>query len=416
MSKFEIQGPSKLSGEIEVYGAKNSALKLIAACILIKDKIILENVPDILDINILIDILIKNGAQITRTGHTLNIDTTNLSDTDPDETLVKKFRGSIVLAGPYLARFGKINIPQPGGCAIGTRPIDDHLNGFRQAGTEINKNGCIYEYKREKIEGAQINIRPSVTATENMIMTQVLAKGLTTISNVAREPQITDLANFLNQAGAKITGDGSSTINIEGVEKLHGLTYKVMPDPFEACTFICLAAAANSQIKIKACEPNHLYPFLDKLKEIGVDFEIGQDYVKINDASHLKATNIITDIFPGFSTDMQAQTGVVLTQAHGKSHVNETLFENRLGYLKELQDMGAKVEMINAHEANIYGPTPLVGAQIKSLDLRAGATMILAGLIAKGETILENAEMIDRGYEKIENRLSALGAKIKRVA
>lgn len=415
MSKFEIQGPSQLKGEIAVLGAKNSALKLIAACVLIKDKVILENVPDILDINVLVDILKKNGAQITRAGHTLNIDTTNLSDADPDETMVKKFRGSIVLAGPYLARYGKINIPQPGGCAIGTRPIDDHLNGFRQVGTDIQKNGCIYEYKREKFEGAQINIRPSVTATENMIMTQVLSQGLTTINNVAREPQITDLANFLNQAGAKITGFGTSTIKIEGVEKLTGLTYKVMPDPFEACTFICLAAATNSPIKIEDCQPNHLYPFLDKLKEIGVDFEIGQDYVKINDASHLKATRITTGVYPGFSTDMQAQTGVVLTQAQGKSYINETLFENRLGYLKELQDMGAKIEMINAHEANIYGPTPLRGAQIKSLDLRAGATMILAGLIAEGQTIIDNVEIIDRGYEKIEERLSVIGARIKRI-
>jgi len=416
MSKFEIQGPAKLTGEISVLGAKNSALKLIAATVLIKDKVVLENVPDILDINILIDILKKNGAEIVRTGHTLNIDTTNLTSADPDETLVEKFRGSIVLAGPYLARFGKINIPQPGGCAIGARPIDDHLNGFRQLGTDIVKNGCIYEYKREKNEGAQIEIRPSVTATENMIMTQVLAKGLTTINNVAREPQIADLANFLNQAGAKISGAGTSTITIEGVEELKGLTYKVMPDPFEACTFICLAAATNTQIKIKDCEPNHLYPFLDKLKEIGVDFEIGSDYVKINDASHLKAIDITTGVFPEFSTDMQAQTGVVLTQAQGTSHINETLFENRLGYLNELENMGAKIKMINAHEANIYGPTKLVGAQIKSLDLRAGATMILAGLIAEGETTIDHIEIIDRGYEKIEERLAQLGANIKRIS
>ncbi len=415
MSKFEIEGLSKLSGEIPVLGAKNSALKLIAATVLIKDKVILENVPDISDIETLINILTKNGAQISRDQHTLTIDTTNLTNDDPDADLVRKFRGSIVLAGPYLARFGKVNIPQPGGCAIGSRPIDDHLNGFKQVDTNFEKIDAIYHFKREKIEGRQIKLCPSVTATENMIMTQVLATGQTKITDVACEPQIADLANFLNEAGAKITGAGTDTIDIEGVDALHGLTYKVMPDPFEACTFICLAAATNSHFKITNCNPDHLYPFLDKLQEIGVEFVLGQDFVEVKSANNLKATDITTGFYPEFSTDMQSQTSLVLTQANGESKISEKLFENRLGYLKELEKMGAKIEILDNHTAQITGPTKLHGAHIESLDLRAGATLILAGLMAEGKTVIDNAEIVDRGYEKIEERLAKLGAKIKRI-
>lgn len=416
MSKFEIEGPNILKGKIAVLGAKNSALKLIAATVLIKDKVVLENVPDISDINTLIDILKKNGAQIDRDQHTLTIDTTNLTDLDPDADLVRKFRGSIVLVGPYLARFGKINIPQPGGCAIGARPIDDHLNGFEQVDTTFEKIDAIYHFNREKMEGRDIKLCPSVTATENLIMTQVLALGKTTIANVAREPQIKDLTDFLRDAGANITGAGTDTIEIEGVEALHGLTYKVMPDPFEACTFICLAAATNSNFKITNCNPDHLYQLLDKLKEIGVEFIVSDNSVEIIKADNLKATNITTGFYPDFSTDMQSQIGLVLTQATGESIISEKLFENRLGYLRELEKMGANIEILDSQTAKITGPSKLHGANIDSLDLRAGATLILAGLLATGTTRIGNAEIIDRGYEKIEERLSTLGAKIKRIA
>jgi len=415
MAKFEIFGPNKLEGEIEVFGAKNAAMKMIAASVLIKDKVILENVPDILDIQTIIEILTKNGAKISRTGHILKIDTNNLTNQDPDPKLVEKMRGSVVLIGPYLARFGKISIPQPGGCAIGSRPLDDHLNGLRQTSTEISQNNATFNFKRGKLIGEEINLCPSVTATENMIMAQVLATGNSIIKNAAREPQIVDLANFLNKAGAKISGAGTSEIRVEGVQKLHGLTYRVMPDPFEAATFICMAAMTKSDLRVNNCQPEHLHPFLDEMKKIGVELEVGDDYVRVKNAASLNAADIFSDFYPGFSTDMLPQTALVLTQAHGLSHINEKLFEGRLGYLKELQQMGAKVHILDKHRAEIEGPAQLHGARIESLDLRAGATLILAGLAAEGKTVIKDAEIIERGYEKIEERLAKLGAKIKRV-
>lgn len=416
MSKFIIQGSKNLQGEIEVYGAKNAAMKMISASILILGKVTLENVPDISDVQRIIDILVKNGAEISRKDHTLEIDTTNLIDKNPDAVLVKKFRGSIVLIGPYLSRFGKISIPQPGGCQIGSRPISTHLEAFKKVGAEVKYNDNFNHLKISKNLGGLIILEEaSVTATENIIMSQVIGGQQTVIENAATEPQIADLINFLNKAGAKISGAGTRTIKIQGVDRLNPVSYIVMPDPFEAATFICMAIATNSKIKVSHCKTNDLYPFLDIIKEMGVKFELGEDYVLILSSENLKPAEITTDIHPGFSTDMQAPIGLVLTQAHGESQIKEKLFENRLGYLKELVDMGAKVEFLSNQEAVITGPTVLQGRRIESLDLRAGATMIMAGLAAEGQTIITNAEIVDRGYEQIETRLRRIGAKIERV-
>lgn len=416
MSKFIIYNSKNLQGEIDVYGAKNAAMKMIAASILILGKVTLENVPDILDVQSIIDILIENGAEITRNGHILEIDTTNLLDENPDARLVKKFRGSIVLIGPYLSRFGKISIPQPGGCLIGSRPIDTHLEAFKKVGAEINCDDNFNHLNLSKNLGGQVILKEaSVTATENIIMSQVIGDQETVIENAATEPQIADLIKFLNKAGAKISGATTRNLKIQGVDKLNPVSYRVMSDPFEAATFICMAIATNSEIKVIHCNPNDLYPFLDVIHKMGVKFELGQDYVLVQESENLKPAEIITDIHPGFSTDMQAPIGLVLTQAHGQSHIHEKLFENRLGYLKELVEMGAKVEFISNQEAVITGPTVLHGRRIESLDLRAGATMIMAGLAAQGQTIITNAEIVDRGYEQIETRLKRIGAKIERV-
>jgi UDP-N-acetylglucosamine 1-carboxyvinyltransferase len=416
MSKFEIEGPSNLVGEIEVYGAKNAAMKMIAAAVLISGKVILENVPDILDIQVIIDILSQNGAEINRDGHTLAIDTTDLTDADPNPKLVEKMRGSIVLVGPYLARFGKINIPKPGGCAIGSRPIDTHLKAFEAIGANVVCQGNLYHLDLKNNLGGTFELdEASVTATENIIMSQALRDQKTVIKNCATEPQIADLVDFLNSAGANISGAGTTAITITGVKQLKATKYRVMPDPFETATFVCLAIVTKSPLKITGCNPKDMYPFLDKIKEIGVDFECGDDYILIKKINNIKPTNIATAIHPGFSTDMQAPFGLVLTQAIGKSTIHETLYENRLGYLKELIEMGAKVDFINHREAVIDGPTKLHGRRIESLDLRAGATMILAGLAALGKTVISNAEIVDRGYEKIEERLHKVGAKIKRI-
>lgn len=417
MSKFEITGPSKLHGEITVLGAKNAAMKMIAASVLISGKVVLENVPDILDIKTIVDILTENGAKITRSEHTLEIDTTNLLESDPNPKLVKKMRGSIVLIGPYLARFGKISIPHPGGCVIGSRPIDIHLKAFRDLGTQISENNDFYTLKINKITGGHIKFEKiSVTATENVLMAAVLSHGKTKITNAAREPEIVDLANFLNSTGAKITGAGTEEIVIDGEQKLHGLTYKVIPDRIEAGTFATLGVVTNSTIKITNCEPKHLDAFFDKLKDIGASFVLGSDFIQINQHEKLKSTNIETHEYPGFPTDLQAPFGLLLTQCEGIGEIKENIHDNRLGYLDELEKMGAKVKKIDHKHALVTGKTDLHGAQIKSLDLRAGATMILAAFIASGQTDISDIEVVDRGYENIENRLKKLGAKIERIS
>lgn len=417
MSQFEIEGGQKLKGEIPVYGAKNAAMKMIAASILIKNEITLENVPDILDIQIIIDILLASGAKISRHGHTLKIDTNTLGENDPDPSLVEKMRGSVVLIGPYLARFGKISIPQPGGCSIGNRPIDTHLDAFRQLDVEINENDCKFVFDSHgKIRASSVTLKEaSVTATENILMATVTADGQTIINNAAREPEITDLIEFLNKAGAKITGGGTETIKITGVNQLKSITHKVIPDRIETGTFVALSVASSNPLKITNCEPKYLTAFLEKIKKMGVKLKTGKDYVEIVDIPKLKPVEVETDVYPGFATDLQAPMGLVLTQAEGKSKLVENLFENRFGYLDQLVKMGAKVEFISNREAEITGPTQLSGAIIESLDLRAGATMILAGLIAKGKTTILNAEITDRGYEKIEERLRKVGARIQRV-
>lgn len=422
MSKFIINGPAKLQGEISVLGAKNVALKLIAAAVLIKEEVTLLNMPDIADLRNMLAILEKAGAEVKQNGHEVKINTANLVASDPDPDLMEKLRASVVLIGPYLARFGRVNIPRPGGCSIGNRSIDVHLDAFRQMNVQIHHkdnsacNDNLYHLSVETLYGSEINLQEaSCTATENAIMAATLTQGKTTIYNAAKEPQIVDLANFLNQAGAEIVGAGTSVIEIIGTEKLHGTTYEIMPDPIEAGTFACLAIATKSRLKITDCDPDDLRAFLDKISEMGVSFEVGEDYIEIISADNLKPVDIKTEVHPGFPTDLQAPIGLVLTQAHGESQINETLFENRLGYLEELNKMGAKTEIKDKHHAVVSGPTELHGAEIESLDLRAGATVLLAGVAAKGKTVIENAEIIDRGYEKIEQRLRKLGAQIERV-
>jgi UDP-N-acetylglucosamine 1-carboxyvinyltransferase len=417
MSKFKILGPSKLSGNIGVFGAKNAAMKMIAASVLINGKTILQNVPDILDIQMIIDILTENGANITRTGHTLEIDTTNLTNNDPNPNLVKKMRGSIVLIGPYLARFNKITIPHPGGCTIGSRPIDIHLAAFKKMGACVEeKDNKYYTLKVNELKNSDIHFdKISVTATENVLIAAVKTKGITKIFNAAREPEIVDLANFLNKCGAKIQGAGTSTITIEGKNDLNGTEYTVMPDRIETGTFIALAIATKSSIRIINCRPADILSFLCLIKEMGVKYSEGQDYIDIDQMENLKSINVETKEFPGFPTDLQAPMGLILTQTNGIGKITENIFENRLNYLHELEKMGAKIKIINNKEAIIYGPTLLRGKHIESLDLRSGATLILAGLCAEGETVISDIEIVDRGYEKIEERLSKLGARIERI-
>jgi len=396
-------------------GEKNTAIKLMAASIL-TGKAILHNVPDITDILKLALILKKMGAKIFRRGHTLEIDTINLKATDPDPDLVRSIRASVILVGPLLARFGKVKIPHPGGCVIGARPIDLHLKAFRDLGVEIKESPDLYEFKIDHIGASVVSFETiSVGATENLLMFASFFAESITLKNCAIEPGVVDLAGFLNKAGAKISFE-NRTISILGSKNLKAIEYTVIPDRIEAGTFAILAAATRSNLEINQVRTEHIGALLDKFRAIGVKFEIEKDKLYIKKSDNLKAIDISTAEYPGFPTDLQSPMGALLTQAHGKSHIRENIFENRLGYLEELKKMGANINIRNDREAEICGPTELSGARIESLDLRAGATLIIAGLMASSRTIIENAETIDRGYEKIEERLAKIGAKIQRVS
>lgn len=415
-AKFIIHGLNPLGGEIEVYGSKNTAIKIIAASVLIPGQVILNNVPDILDVQKMISILEKMGGIFSRQDHQLTLDLTDLRPIDPDPDLVRQMRASIVLVGPLLARFGKVSIPHPGGCLIGPRPIDRHLKAFRDLGAEIieNQHNCQFKFSQSPQAKKVIFNKISVTASENVIIFAAFQKQKTIIENAAIEPEVIDLIEFLKLAGAKIQVLGRR-IEILGTQQLKPLNYKIIPDRIEAATFAIMAAASRGNLNIKHLNPDHLTSLLSKFQAMGIKFEKGKDFLYIKNSPKILATNIFTAEYPGFPTDIQSPMGLLLTQAEGKSRLKENIFENRLGYLLELQKMGAKIKIINSKEAIIFGPTPLHGAKINSLDLRAGATLIIGGLIAKGKTEILQAENIDRGYEKIEERLKKIGARIERV-
>ncbi len=415
ISKFIINGGKKLSGEIEVYGAKNAAIKMIAASILMTGEVVLNNIPDILDINNLNEILIRMGASVQRSDHQLFINTANLKPVDPDPGLVRAMRASVVLVGPLLARFGKVSIPHPGGDKIGARPIDLHIKAFQTLGCQVTQESNKYSFSCQHSQNGTINFEKiTVTGTENIILFAALGKNTITIENAAIEPEIIDLIEFLKKAGAKISVNDRK-ITVFGQEKLVGLKHSCIPDRLEAATFAVLAAASGSELKVKDIYADHLKPFLQKFKAIGVKFEIDDNLLHIKKSGELVATDITTAVYPDFSTDWQPPIGLLLTQARGKSAIRENVHENRLGYLSKLKLMGANINILNANQAEIIGPTKLHGAEIESLDIRAGATLLIAGLIADGRTIINQAENIDRGYEKIEERLRQLGADIRRI-
>lgn len=423
MARFIIEGQHELRGTIEVLGAKNAAMKMIAACILMSGKTVLENVPDILDIQKFINILEKLNVNFKRTGHRLEIDTSLMRAKDPDKNLVGAIRASIVLVGPFLSRFGKIRLPHPGGCNIGARPIDFHIEAFKKLGVKVTENQSFFEFEynpsNNKISPLKTIKFPkiSVGATENIILFATTQEGKQiTIQNAAVEPEVIDLIEFLNKAGAKIAVQ-NRTIIITGQKTLKNVEYKVIPDRIEAGTFAIMAAITDNALKIKNIQPEHLESLWGKFRQMGVEFVKGVDFLYIKksaESQKLKPIDITTAEYPGFPTDLQPPMGVLLTQAYGTSHIQENIFEHRLEYWHELEKMGAKIKFLNSHAVEIIGPTPFRGKKIESLDLRAGATLLIAGLLASGTTEIKHAENIDRGYEKIETRLQKIGAKIKR--
>jgi UDP-N-acetylglucosamine 1-carboxyvinyltransferase len=417
MSKLIIEGGRPLRGEVLISGSKNAALPILAASLLSAGESIIENCPNLIDISVLCEILEDLGAKITHNHSTLAIDTGKVAGGAPKDKLISQLRGSVLVLGPLLARFGKVRLAHPGGDKIGPRPIDVHLNVMKVLGAKVCINADNYSVEAEKLKGAKIVLSEmSVTATENAMMAACLAEGVTEIRMAAAEPEIVNLADFLRSMGAKITGDGTHVIKVEGVNHLLGPgKITVMPDRLEAVTFAIAAAVTQGDILIKGFRANDLDAVVNSLREANVKIEILNDNeARVQHSSFLKAIKIRTDVYPGFPTDLQAPFAVLLTQANGTSTIFETMYAGRLNYALELIRMGADITLIDQHRLQIVGPTPLRGKEIDSLDIRAGATLILAGLIAEGKSTLASFEVVDRGYEKIEEKLSSLGAAVKR--
>jgi len=418
--KFIINGGKHLSGEVAVRGFKNSATPIIAATILNKGKTVLSNIPKIGDVLTMLEILKSGGSkQRWLDEQSIEIDNSDFSPEFIDQFLVRKIRSSVLLVGPILARFKKFKLSTPGGCHIGARPLDTHLEAFKELGTKINfddKNG-LYKLVLNKAENDKVILKEiSVTATENLLM--FAADNNLEIRLAASEPHVVDLCRFLEKLDVKISGIGTNFLLVKKRKSFVAkkISHKIINDPIEAGTFAVLAAATKSDILINGCDPEFLDAPIMKLKDFGVSFDIKNNSIKVNGKSSvLKATKIQTLPYPGFPTDLQAPFGVLATQAKGSSLIFDIMYEGRLKYINELIKMGADAVILDPHRAIINGPTVLEGAEIESLDLRAGATLVIAALLAKGKSIIGNIEQIDRGYEKLDERLEKLGAEIKRV-
>ena len=417
MEKLLIKGGASLKGEISCSGAKNAALPMIAATILSDEDVILKNLPYLQDITTMFELLGSMGADILLNENMdFTIATNNLKEKEARYELVKTMRASILVLGPLVAKYGEAKIALPGGCAIGSRPVNYHLDALEQLGATITlKNGYI-EASSKKLIGTKIKFDGiTVTGTENIMMAACLAEGTTTLTNVAKEPEIIDLAEFLNKMGAKISGAGSDEITIEGVKRLHGTDHSIPADRIEAGTYLVAAAVTKGEIKTNGIDPNRLIKVLDKLIETGAKVKTSEDSISLTmNKDKPKPVDITTAPFPEFPTDMQAQFSVINALANGVSNIYETVFENRFMHVQELNRMGCNIH-INGNQAIIEGVDSLYGAEVMATDLRASASLILAGLCAKGETKVDRIYHIDRGYERIEEKLNYLGANIIRL-
>jgi UDP-N-acetylglucosamine 1-carboxyvinyltransferase len=417
MDKLIIRGGVPLCGQVTISGAKNAALPILAATLLTQEPVTISNVPHLRDVTTTIELLGRMGAQIEFDDRMqIRVDCCDITSCEAPYELVKTMRASILVLGPLLARYGSADVSLPGGCAIGSRPVDLHLQGLRALGAEINLDNGYIRARAGRLQGAHIVFDTvTVTGTENILMAATLAEGQTVINNAAREPEVTDLANFLNCLGAKISGIGTDTLVIDGVEKLHGGEYKVMPDRIEAGTFLVAAALTRGKVRLNEIEPKHLCAVLAKLEEAGAVMEIGPNWIVLDmQEQRPRAVNINTAPYPGFPTDMQAQFMAQNAVASGTSTIVETVFENRFMHVQELNRMGAETKL-SGNTVICTGVEALTGAPVMATDLRASASLILAGLAAEGETTVERVYHVDRGYERIEEKLSQLGARIRRV-
>src|SRR5271169_5060406 len=419
MDKLVIRGGNPLVGTIRVSGAKNAALPAMAAALLTEDTVVLENIPQVRDIITERNLLAAMGAEVElgygRAQHRTTISCASLVNAEASYDLVKTMRASTLVLGPLVARMKTARVSLPGGCAIGARPIDLHLKGLEKLGANIKQEHGYIEAHAERLTGAHIVFEKiTVTGTEDLLMAATLAEGETILENCACEPEVLDLASLLVKMGATIEGAGTQTIRVQGVEKLHGARHRIIPDRIEAGTFIIAAALTGGDLTIAGCEPQHLGALLSKLEECGVRATANGDSVRVVSNGPLKAADIVTEEYPGCPTDMQAQYMALATQANGTSLVTENIFENRFMHAQELVRMGANIK-IEGHRAVVRGRTALSGAAVLASDLRASASLVLAALVADGETIIDRVYHLDRGYENIEEKLKAVGAQIKRI-
>ncbi|HUE80817.1 MAG TPA: UDP-N-acetylglucosamine 1-carboxyvinyltransferase [Pyrinomonadaceae bacterium] len=420
MDKFCIRGGRALKGSVAISGAKNSALPCMAAALLTAETVILHNIPYVRDIITQRRLLEDLGATVlTPELRTHKINAAHIELFEAPYELVKTMRASVLALGPLLARFGKAKVSLPGGCAIGTRPIDLHLEGFRKLGAEVSLeagNVVARAPKGGRLIGSEIHLdKVTVTGTENLMMAATLARGRTIIHRAASEPEISDLAELLNRMGARVRGAGTRRIEVQGVEELGGAEHTIIPDRIETGTFMIAAAITRGELEIKHCRPDHLTSIIEKLRETGVRIdELNPATLHVSCGPGMSAKDVTTEPYPSFPTDMQAQYMTLMTQTTGRSAISETVFENRFMHASELQRMGARIQ-IEGNMATVDGPTQLTGAPVIASDLRASASLVLAGLVAEGETVIDRVYHIDRGYEKIESKLGAVGADIERV-
>jgi UDP-N-acetylglucosamine 1-carboxyvinyltransferase len=416
LDRFLIAGPARLAGEVRISGAKNAALPCLAASLLTAEPVALSNVPDVRDIRTLVKLLQHIGAKTESGRGAVTVEAATIGSADAPYDLVKTMRASVLVLGPLLARAGKVRVSLPGGCAIGVRPIDLHLEAFRKMGAEVILEHGYVEARAARLSGADIHFETvTVTGTENAMLAATLARGTTHLSNAAREPEVVDLALLLKAMGASIAGEGTDTILIEGVERLHAARHPVVPDRIEAGTYALAAALTRGDVSVADCRPDHLLAVRSLLFEAGVSVEASADRMRVRATGRLAARGVTTGPHPGFPTDLQAQWMALATSLDGDSAVTETVFENRFQHVPELVRMGARIRM-EGRTATVNGPTPLSGASVMASDLRASAALVLAGVAAQGDTIVDRVYHLDRGYARMEEKLNALGARIERVS
>jgi UDP-N-acetylglucosamine 1-carboxyvinyltransferase len=417
LDKFEIQGGAPLEGEIAVSGAKNSALPALAACLLTAEAVTLDRIPPVRDIHTMEKLLEHAGARVVVEGERVTVEADAIQNAEAPYDLVKTMRASSLVLGPLVARCGRARVSVPGGCAIGARPINLHVAGLEQLGATVRQeHGYIEAEAPHGLEGAEVHFdRITVTGTEDLMMAAVLARGETVIHNAAREPEVVDLASLLTKMGARIEGAGSSVIRIQGVAKLRGARHAIIADRIETGTFLIAGAITRGDLHVTCCEPDHLRAFIAKLRSAGVEIsEPVPGTLRVRCGPKLRSVDVTTEEHPGFATDLQAQFMALMTRAEGISIITETIFENRFMHAQELARMGANIRL-DGRQAMVAGPMPLSGAQVIASDLRASASLVLAGLAAQGATVIDRVYHIDRGYDRIEAKLAGVGARIRRV-